>query len=455
MGVCHLRRCAVLVCAGAAVALLAPAADAAAPVGSITSQTGWRLVARLGRNLTVSHKTITVAGYRGTRTLTKITWLLGSPRVSLTAAAVAPRGYDGSENSFAEGRISGLARHSRTLVAGINGDTFCPGCARNGGDLLHGLLIHSRRLLTDGSGPAVGYLAGGRMLMGNLHAAPVRIALPNGKATVGVWNALAIPGRSMLGDQLAVFTKPGLSVAIPSTSTAVVVTGAVSVDGLPSTAGAQFGNMLRWTVPYENSSDRVVGPAGGLEWVDAYRIVQGGGTPETATMPVSAGTVSGADVTVPADGVVLVAPTTSTAGQGLIAAAQAGLIDVPLDDNGWGAATNVMDGKFQMVANGVAQTRYPGWSDSWPWYCQGTGWGCVRAAIGTKGAHGWLVVVKGKYGTGLTMPDFARVLVQLGVSNAMGFDSNTHADFWRRGGKPITADGWEPGAPAATLLHFK
>ena len=53
------------------------------------------------------------------------------------------------------------------------------------------------------------------------------------------------------------------------------------------------------------------------------------------------------------------------------------------------------------------------------------------------------------------MPDFARVLAQLGVSNAMGFDSNTHADFWRRGGTPITAGGWEPGAPAATLLHFR
>ena len=437
------------------MALLVPAADAAAPVGSITSQTGWKLVVRLGRNLTVSHKTITVAGYRGTRTLTKITWMLGSPRVSLTAAAVVPSRYGPTLHSFAEGRISRLARHSRTLVAGINGDTFCAGCAGNGGDLLHGLLIHNRRLLADGSGPGVGYLAGGRMLMGTVRAAPVRIALPNGKATVGVWNALAIPGKTMFGDQLAVFTRPGAIVAIPSTSTALVVTGAVSVDGIQTTAGAQFGNMLRWSVPYADSADRIIGPAGRSEWVNAYRIVQGGGTPETGTMPVSSVTVSGANVTVPAGGVVLVAPTTSVAGQGLVAAARAGSIDVPLDDSGWGAASSVMDGKFQMVANGVAKTRYPGWPDSWPWYCQGSGWGCVRAAVAQKGGHGWLVVVRGKYGTGLTMPDFARVLAQLGVTNAMGFDSNTHADFWRRGGLPITSDGWEPGAPAATLLHYK
>src|SRR5262249_51196575 len=152
--------------------------------------------------------------------------------------------------------------------------------------LLHGLLIHNRRLLTDGSGPGVGYLAGGRMLMGSVRAAPVRIALPNGKATVGVWNALAIPGKSLLGDQLAVLRRPGATVAIPSTSTALVVTGAVSVDGVPTTAGAQFGNMLRWSVPYADGSDRVIGPAGRSEWVNAYRISQRGGTPETAAMPV-------------------------------------------------------------------------------------------------------------------------------------------------------------------------
>jgi hypothetical protein len=107
-----------------------------------------------------------------------------------------------------------------------------------------------------------------------------------------------------------------------------------------------------------------------------------------------------------------------------------------------------------MVAGGVARTRYPGWRDSWPWTCQGTGWGCVRAAVGENSTRGYLVVVAGSSGGGLTMPDFARVLSQLGTTNAMAFDSNTHADFWRAGGTPITAGGREPSAPAATMLTY-
>jgi hypothetical protein len=106
-----------------------------------------------------------------------------------------------------------------------------------------------------------------------------------------------------------------------------------------------------------------------------------------------------------------------------------------------------------MVKRGVAQTGYPGWPDSWPWWCQGPGRGCVRAAVGESSTQGWLVVVTGANGSGLTMPDFARVLAQLGATNAMAFDSNTHSDFWRAGASPITAGGWEPGAPAATLLR--
>ena len=78
---------------------------------------------------------------------------------------------------------------------------------------------------------------------------------------------------------------------------------------------------------------------------------------------------------------------------------------------------------------------------------------CVRAAVGESSTQGWLVVVTGANGSGLTMPDFARVLTQLGATNAMAFDSNTHSDFWRAGAPPITAGGWEPGAPAATLLR--
>src|SRR5437763_10392187 len=143
-----------------ALALGAPTAGAAIPNGTITSSTGWSSVATLARNVTVSHKTIRVSGYGGTRVLTKITWVIGSPYISLTAGAVLPRLYGPVQHSFAEGKISALGS-KRSVFAGINGNTFCGGCARNGQDLLHGLLIHNRRILANGSGPGVGYGPGG------------------------------------------------------------------------------------------------------------------------------------------------------------------------------------------------------------------------------------------------------------------------------------------------------
>jgi hypothetical protein len=165
-------------------------------------------------------------------------------------------------------------------------------------------------------------------------------------------------------------------------------------------------------------------------------------------------TLSGTNVTVPANGVVLVARNTTTAAKGLVAAAAHHTVPVTLDDKGWNVAASIMDGKFQMVSQGVAQTRYPGWPDSWPWYCQGRGSGCVRAVLAETHTQGWLIIETANAGNGLTMPDFARVLKQLGATNAMGFDSNSHADFWRTGAAPITASGSEPAAPEATMLRY-
>ena len=85
---------------------------------------------------------------------------------------------------------------------------------------------------------------------------------------------------------------------------------------------------------------------------------------------------------------------------------------------------------------------------------EGIGHGCVRAVMGTTASEGWMVVETAASGDGLTMPDYARVLAQLGATNVMGFDSNSHADFWRTGATPITSGGAEPPAPAATLLSY-
>jgi hypothetical protein len=437
----------------AATALAVPSAGGAAVSGTITSQTAWAPVATLAPGVTVTRKVIGVAGYNGSRTLTRVSWPLGESHVLLTAAPLAPGGYGPLQHSFAEATVSGFGR-SIGALAGINGDTFCPGCANNGGDTLHGLLVHNRQLYANGAGPEVGYTPGGEMIMGSARAVPVRISLPGGTATVADWNALSIPGRTTYRDQVAVLSRSGGRFAISTSYVALTLAGSVSVSGAATTVGAAFRNMLQMAVPYQDVADKATGSAGVKEWVNAYRISQTGGTPVTAAMPVAGGIVSGATVTVPSNGIVLVAHKATTAATGLAAAAARHTVAVTLDDAGWGSAASIMDGKYQMVAGGVARTRYPGWRDSWPWTCQGTGWGCVRAAVGENATRGYLVVVAGSNGGGLTMPDFARVLSQLGTTNAMAFDSNTHADFWRAGGTPITAGGREPSAPAATMLTY-
>ncbi len=437
----------------AVTALAVPSAGDAAVSGTITSQTAWAPVATLAPGVTVTRKVIGVAGYNGTRTLTRVSWPLGQSHVLLAADPVAPGGYGPLQHSFAESTISSFGR-SIGALAGINGDTFCAGCANNGGDTLHGLLVHNRQIYADGAGPEVGYTAGGHMIMGSARAVPVRISLPGGTATVAVWNALSIPGRTMYHDQVSVLSRSGGRFAIPTSSVALTLAGTVSVAGAATTVGAAFRNMLQMAVPYQDVADKAKGSAGVKEWVNAYRVSQAGGTPVTAAMPVSGGIVSGATVTVPSNGIVLVAHKATTAATGLAAAATHHTVSVALDDAGWGAAASIMDGKYQMVSGGVARTAYPGWRDSWPWYCQGTGWGCVRAAVGETSTRGYLVVVAGTSGGGLTMPDFARVLSQLGSTNAMAFDSNSHADFWHTGASPITGFGREPSAPEATMLTY-
>jgi Phosphodiester glycosidase len=292
------------------------------------------------------------------------------------------------------------------------------------------------------------------MIMGSARALPVRLVLPKTSATIAVWNARSIPGHTMRPDQVAVFDKAGASVVVPRTSVAVVLSGSVTVAGAASTVHAQFLNMLQIAGPYADPADEVVGSGGRAEWANAFRVGQSGGTAVTVAMPVVGSARSGATLTVPAAGVVVVAPSATAAGKGLVAAAAHHSVSVRLDDAGWGAATSIGDGKYQMVRNGVARTRYPGWNDSWPWYCQGPGRGCVRAVVAETATDGWLVVESGSGGSGLTMPDFARILARLGAKQAMGFDSNSHADFWRAGANPIDAFGYEPASPEATMLAY-
>src|SRR6059058_1467282 len=118
----QLRSLSLLALAGLGV--LVPSAGASVSVGSIAAQSGWSTIGTLAPGVTVSRETVTVAGYRGTRTLTRIGWALGNRHVQLDATPVVPGGYGPAQHSFAEGSISGYGRSTGAL-AGINGDTFC------------------------------------------------------------------------------------------------------------------------------------------------------------------------------------------------------------------------------------------------------------------------------------------------------------------------------------------
>jgi hypothetical protein len=435
----------------AAVSFTGPSGAANGP---ITSQTGWKTVRTLARGVVEQRDTISVSGY-GPRELTRISWTIGNSHVSLDATAVVPRGYTPTNHSLAEGRISSYGA-SVNALAGINGDTFCQSCAGNGNDLLHGMLVHNRRLYTFGSGPEVGYTPRGGMIMGSARPVPVQLLMADGAATIARWNSLTLPNGNAIGrDQVAVFTHRHAQVSIPAKDVAVALSGApVAVRGTSTTTHAILTNLLRAAYPYSDIHDRIAGTTThATEWVDAYRVSQHNGTPTIARLPVLGSTVSGGVITVPTNGAVLVARAGGNAATVFSSVVLAGYIRIHLDDAGWQTATAIMDGKYQMVSRGVAHTRYPGWPDSWPWYCQNAPRGCVRAAVATTSTQGWLVVVSGPSGQGLNMPDFARVLKQLGAHNAMGFDSNTHADFWQKGAPPITASG-EPTVPAASMLYY-
>ncbi|MGZ4430077.1 MAG: phosphodiester glycosidase family protein, partial [Gaiellales bacterium] len=130
-------------------------------------------------------------------------------------------------------------------------------------------------------------------------------------------------------------------------------------------------------------------------------------------------------------------------------------VRVTLDDQGWSTVKDVMDGKFRLVARGVAQTAYPGWSDSWPWTCMGPGHGCWRTALARTATRGWLLIMgqRGSY-YGLTTPDWARVLQRLGAVDAMGFDSNSAAELYRAGGAGIANPDGGRVIPATTALRY-
>jgi hypothetical protein len=160
---------------------------------------------------------------------------------------------------------------------------------------------------------------------------------------------------------------------------------------------------------------------------------------------------AGTRLTVPGDGVVLLARANTIAAAGLSArAANGGTVSVLTDDPGWGTVTDTMGGKPQLVRNGNPVASRPSFVDPWQW--AEPHW--RPAVVESSNGHGWLIVAGGNGGVGIRATTWARMLVQMGAKDAMGFDNNSSTELYRPGTGPITAYGYERYIPSATYLSF-
>ena len=121
------------------------------------------------------------------------------------------------------------------------------------------------------------------------------------------------------------------------------------------------------------------------------------------------------------------------AGNALQRTAAYGLpVRVTMSDSGWGGMDDVMDGKYQLVRDGLAQTTRPGWSGSVAVELHGhpaTAASAPRSAA-TATPDGSPSSASPKSYGGLTTPDLGRVLKALGATQAMGFDANSAAELY-------------------------
>jgi len=289
----------------------------------------------------------------------------------------------------------------------------------------------------------VGYRPGGDMVMGTPSLRPAAIALGNGStATVGAFNGLTTNGVAIHSDQVAAYVNAGAHVTVPSGYAGYVLPSAVLAQTL---RGARSG--------YRFSTGANVS-----ETVAGFRFAVPGVMHGTASVPTSqpaecpTGTCNaGTALTAPTGGVILLAKAGGTAAAGLSArSAAAAPLSVATDPPGWDTVNDVMGGKPQLVANGRAIRQQPSYVDSWQW--DNAHWrpAVVRAANG----QGWMLVEGGTNGVGVKALTWARMLVQMGARDAMGFDNNSSTELFRPGARPLTAYGYERDITSATYLAY-
>jgi hypothetical protein len=266
-------------------------------------------------------------------------------------------------------------------------------------------------------------------------------------ATIGAFNATpsALAG-TIRNDQFAAYINAGAQVKIPANAVGVVADSDV------------LQTELRASESYTNPQG-----TNRRETVVSYRMTEPTAERRPVSMPVSKSACAAVVcrpnevVTVPNGGVLLLARNdtqNAVVAQALdqLALAASPAIGTAIDDAGWGNVTDVTGGKPMLVDAGRAVSSRPDSIDPWQWDCGG---GCWRPALVQAGNSGWMIVIGGSGGSGLTMPKFAGVLADMGATNALGFDNNNSAELWRPGHRPITGYGYERLLPTATSLSYR
>jgi len=439
---------------------LAAFASLACALGAAPAAEAWPVVAKrvvssrdLAPAVSLARYRLTLAGGAPAQDFYRVSWPLGNRHVGLHAEL---RGsFDPATRSVGNDTISSWASWGapRGFLAGMTGDFSTPLSPRDlSRSRVSGLLVHGRNVYSFGwGGPAVGFEADGRFLMGAARAVPARIPLPGSStATIGAWNPRAADLPQLLrGDQVAVYTVGGSTVRIPAGFVGV----AVRSGALPHLLHGRKQGV-------KNSSG-----LGVSETVVAFRFDLPGAPTTRISMPVvkpaacAAGTCpAGSRPRVPRGGALIVAKAApALAGAGLAARAQAATppVAVLVDDGRWGGVHDVAGGKPLLVHRGQPVQRQPDSVDDWQWTCNG---GCWRTALArTRDGRGWLVVSgePGGYGGGLTMRTFAAVLADMGVTEALGFDANNSAELYMPARRPITGYGYERRLPTLTAVTYR
>jgi hypothetical protein len=431
--------------AATVLVLTAAAASPVAQAGVVTTRTTVS-TKTVKTGVVFSHFRITVKGVWGVQDVYQLSWLIGNPHVRLHSSLLGS--YNPANQWIVDHPIShlGVAGGPRGMIAAMTADYSSYKSQSPTQSRVSGLLVqHHNVYRFDSGSPAVGYTPAGGFVIGTPAVRPELIALPGGAtATVGAWNPSAATLADVRGDQVGVYTTVGTVVTVPA--------GYVALE-LQSAALRQA---LRGRQAFTNTHG-----INTREWVAGFRITDPAAASQVADMPVvktkacpTGVCAAGASVTVPRTGVVVIARESHPAAVGLetVAAEPAPAVPVTISDAGWDQVGDITGGKPQLVRNGVPVTSRPAFVDPWQWDCGG---GCWRPALvrSTTG-RGWLIVIGRQGGGGMTMPQFAGVLQNLGASQALGFDNNNSAELWRPGHTPITGYGYERLLPTATSLSY-